>query len=69
MYNKDFFVIIEKDEDGMYIGEVPQLLACYSQGKTIDELIVNIREVIGLCLEEAQEEDSSEFIGVQRITV
>jgi hypothetical protein len=30
-----FYVIIEQDEDGNYIGEVPQLTACYSQGKTI----------------------------------
>ncbi len=64
----DFFVVIERDEDGMYVGEVPQLRACYSQGRTIDELMANMREVIELCLEEA-EESHSEFIGVQRITL
>ena len=47
-----FYVIIERDEDGYYVGEVPQLKACYSQGETIDELIANIKEVIALCLEE-----------------
>ncbi|PZO38368.1 MAG: hypothetical protein DCF17_14720 [Shackletoniella antarctica] len=52
MHNKDFFVVIERDEDGMYVGEVPQLKACYSQGETIDELMANIREVIEMCLEE-----------------
>ena len=69
MVNKEYFVIIERDEDGMYVGEVPQLRACYSQGKTLDELMANIREVIDLCLEEEKEESQSEFIGVQRITV
>ncbi|MCA9943563.1 MAG: type II toxin-antitoxin system HicB family antitoxin [Anaerolineales bacterium] len=69
MVNKEYFVIIERDEDGMYVGEVPQLRACYSQGKTLDELMANIREVIELCLEEEKEESQSEFIGVQRITV
>ncbi len=50
----DFYVIIERDEDGMYIGEVPGLPACYSQGRTIDELMANMREVIALCLEEIE---------------
>ncbi len=49
---KEFNVIIERDQDGYYVGEVPQLKACYSQGKTIDELIENIKEVIELCFEE-----------------
>jgi predicted RNase H-like HicB family nuclease len=69
MVNKEFFVIIERDEDGMYVGEVPQLQACYSQGRTLDELMTNIREVIELCLEEKGEESHSEFIGVQRIMI
>ena len=49
---QEFYVVIERDEDGMYVGEVPQLKACYSQGKTIDELLANVREVIEICLEE-----------------
>ena len=52
MNAKEFYVVIERDENGMYVGEVPQLKACYSQGETIDELMENIREVIELCLEE-----------------
>ncbi len=55
MKSKEFYVVIERDEDGIYIGEVPQLKACYSQGETIDELMQNIREVIELCLEEIEE--------------
>ena len=69
MNQQDFYVIIERDEDGMYIGEVPQLQACYSQGETIDQLMANMREVIALCLEEMTEISISEFIGVQRVTV
>ncbi|MDZ7964915.1 MAG: type II toxin-antitoxin system HicB family antitoxin [Nostoc sp. DedSLP03] len=49
--NREFYVIIERDEDGYYVGEVPQLKACYSQGETIDELMANMKEVIELCLE------------------
>ncbi|HZY42129.1 MAG TPA: type II toxin-antitoxin system HicB family antitoxin [Anaerolineae bacterium] len=50
--NHEFCVVIERDEDGFFVGEVPQLRACYSQGRTLDELMDNIREVIELCSEE-----------------
>jgi predicted RNase H-like HicB family nuclease len=66
---KEFYVVIERDEDGYYVGEVPQLKACYSQGETIDELMNNIKEVIELCLEEESEESISEFVGIQKIVV
>lgn len=69
MRNKEFYVVIERDEDGIYVGEVPQLKACYSQGETIDELIHNIREVIELCLEELAEETTTEFIGIQKVVL
>jgi predicted RNase H-like HicB family nuclease len=68
---REFYVLIEKDEDGLFVGEVPQLRACYSQGRTVDELIKNIREVIELCLEEQLDsgETLPEFIGVQKVTL
>lgn len=66
---QEFYVIIERDEDGYYVGEVPQLKACYSQGETIDELMDNIREVVELCLEEQSEVLPFEFVGVQKIVV
>ena len=69
MKNKEFYVVIERDEDGMYIGEVSQLKACYSQGETIDELMKNIKEVIEMCLEELEEELTTEFIGVQKVVL
>ncbi len=69
MQNKEFYVVIERDEDGIYVGEVPQLKACYSQGETIDELMQNIREAIELCLEEIEEEPTTEFVGIQRVLV
>ena len=47
---QEFYVLIERDEDGIFVGEVPQLCGCCSQGKTLDELMKNIQEVIELCL-------------------
>jgi len=70
MKTSEFYVAIERDEDGPYVGEVPQIKACYSQGETIDELMKNMREVIGRCLEELEEEETiTEFVGVQRLVV
>lgn len=66
---KEFYVVIERDEDGCYVGEVPQLKACYSQGETIDELMENMKEVIELCMAEESQESSSEFVGIQKIVI
>jgi len=46
--------MIEKDEDGVYVVECPVFSGCYSQGKTMDEALKNIREVIDICLEEKE---------------
>lgn len=72
---KKFHVLIEQDEDGGFVGRVPELQGCLSQGDTLDELMRNIKEAIELCLEvELQEEqsipvDHIKFVGVQEITV
>lgn len=52
--NKQFPVFVEKDEEGFYVVECPLFKGCYSQGKTLDEALSNIREVIELCLEEKE---------------
>ncbi|MBE9002451.1 type II toxin-antitoxin system HicB family antitoxin [Nostoc sp. LEGE 12447] len=67
--NREFYVTIERDEDGYYVGEVPQLQACYSQGETIDELMANMKEVIDLCLETTSDEKIPEFIGIQKVVI
>lgn len=46
-----FPVLIEQDENGMYIGSVPSLRSCYTQGKTLEELYANLEEVVELSLE------------------
>ena len=46
----DFKIIIEKDEDGWYVGSVPSLPGCISQGKTEEEAREEITEAIELHL-------------------
>ncbi|MBA7497352.1 hypothetical protein ES704_00080 [subsurface metagenome] len=48
---RQFTVIIEEGEDGYLIGTAFELKGCHAQGKTIEELLKNIREAIELYLE------------------
>lgn len=44
-------VIVEPGEDGYFVAHVPALKSCWSQGKTKEEALLNIREAIDLYLE------------------
>ena len=44
-------VLIEQDEDGVFVAEVPSLPGCISQGQTREEATQNIKEAIELYLE------------------
>ena len=48
---RQFDVVIERDEEGMYVASVPQLPGCHTDASSLDELMVEIREAIELCLE------------------
>ena len=66
-----FTVIVERDEDGFYVAEVPDLKGCYTQGETLEEALKNIREVIEMCLEAEGdiEPEKKEIVAVQKIEV
>lgn len=51
-----FNVIIEKDDDG-YFAYVPNLKGCVTQGDTIEEAMLNIKEAIELYLETIQQDE------------
>jgi predicted RNase H-like HicB family nuclease len=67
---REFSVLIERDEDGLYVANVPELHGCHTQARSLDKLMRRVREAIELCLEgEEQGASATEFIGVQRIAV
>jgi len=67
---KDFSVIIERDAEGYYVASVPALRGCHTQAKSLDELMVRVREAVELCLEvQSEPVEPLDFIGVQKITV
>lgn len=68
--SKQFDVVVERDSEGFFVGTVPALPGCHTQAKSLDQLMVRIKEAIELCLEvEGAEGESLDFIGVQRVTV
>ncbi len=67
---RTFEVIIEKDADGFYVADVPELRGCHTQAKDLNTLQKKIRDVIELCLMDEKESTTpSEFVGVQLISV
>ena len=57
-----FPVIVEVDEDGYYIVSCPLFKGCHTYGKTIEEALENIKEVIEMCLEEEGLDESLRFV-------
>jgi predicted RNase H-like HicB family nuclease len=49
-------VVIERGEDGYYSAHCPSLKSCWSQGRTREEALGNIREAIELYLEPSPQE-------------
>ena len=45
-------ILIELDEDNLYIVSCPVFKGCHSFGKTIEDALDNIQEVIEMCTEE-----------------
>ena len=46
-----FRVLLERDEDGVYLAKVPELPGCISQGRTRKEALENVKEAIEAYLE------------------
>ena len=66
----NFTVLIEQDEDGIYVAKVPDISGCYTQGKTVEQVMERIKEAIQVCLEsEIEEIMPMKFIGVQQLEV
>jgi len=67
---RQFDVVIERDEEGYYVASVPQLPGCHTQARSLDEVAERIREAVELCLDvEGAPEQILEFVGIQRISV
>jgi predicted RNase H-like HicB family nuclease len=67
---RSFDVVIERDEEGLYVASVPSLPGCHTQAPSLDDLMNRVKEAIELCLEvEGLPSTKLEFVGVQRVVV
>ena len=62
-------VLIEQDEDGVFIVSAPTLRGCHSYGNTVEEAMRNIAEAVELCLQDETPEQNQRFIGVRDLEV
>jgi predicted RNase H-like HicB family nuclease len=67
----NYMVLIEQDEDGIYIAKVPDIQGCYTQGKSVEQAMERIKEAIRVCLEAEELEDvlPLKFVGIQQVEV
>ncbi len=66
----NYTAIVERcHETGLYVGYIPGLAGAHSQGKTLDELSQNLREVTAMLLEDGPPSPETEFVGTQQIVV
>ena len=63
-------ILVEQDEDNFYIVSCPVFKGCHSYGKTVDEALDNIKEVIEMCIEEERDKQLSgvnRFVGFREM--
>ncbi len=62
-------VLIEQDEDGVFLVSIPTLRGCRSYGLTLDEALRNIAEAAALCLEDERPVSQGTFVGVRDLEI
>ena len=67
---REFHVVVERDAEGYFVGSVPSIPGCHTQAKSLDELMIRVKEARALNLEvDGDDSDRLEFIGVERVTI
>lgn len=66
-----YTVVIRKAPDGFYIASCPPIPEAHAQGESYEECMVNIKEVLDICLEYRKEhsEEIADEVGMNRITL
>ena len=67
---KTYTAIVERcAETSLFVGYLPGFAGAHSQASTLDELHQNLKEVVGMLLEDGEPELEAEFVGTQTISV
>ena len=62
-------ILIETDEDGAFIFSCPTFKGCHAYGKTIEEGMRNIQEVVEMCIEEQSAQTRNRFVEFRELEV
>lgn len=71
----NYRVIIEQDEDGIFVASVPALQGCYTEGNTFEEVVKNIEDVIKLHVTARKvhgllpDDSHTEFVGIKNLVI
>jgi predicted RNase H-like HicB family nuclease len=65
---RTYTAVVERDPDtGMYVGYIPGWPGAHTQGESLDELQLNLREVVELLLVDGEPKLETEFVGTQTV--
>jgi predicted RNase H-like HicB family nuclease len=62
-HSLDLTAIIEKSDDGWYVGQLEEIPEVLSQGKTVKELLANLKDALNLILEDRRESVLKNYSG------
>ena len=69
----NYRVLIEQDEDGVFVASAPSLQGCYTEADTFEEAMKNIKDVIKLHLQARKanvpfpDDSRTEFVGIKNL--
>lgn len=67
---KTFTAVVERcPETKLFVGYIPGFPGAHSQGATLEELNLNLKEVIAMLLEDGEPQLEAEFVGTQAVTI
>ena len=61
MKKMELTMLVEKGEDGYYVGQIQEYPPVMSQGETIDELELNLKDALKLFLEVQKEQVEKDY--------
>ncbi len=70
LHMSSFSVVVEQDDEGWFIGYVPELPGCHTQGRTREQLLERMKEAIALYLDSGgKPEPGHRVVGIERVEV
>ena len=69
MGKREYYVVVERDGNKGYKGDVAQFFSCKSRGKTLDDLMANMRKAIGDAAQKGYEAIDTELRGIYQVQV